>query len=93
MIELRSAKLFEGLPESELRSIEKQMKIVKHPAGHEIVVLGDGGVGFMIITAYTRFDMPRMYGLLIVSVGIAAGMNLMLEHLAGHFGHKKTTHR
>ena len=50
MIELRSAKLFEGLPESELRSIEKQMKIVKHPAGHEIVVLGDGGVGFMIIT-------------------------------------------
>src|SRR5690349_2713505 len=26
------------------------MKIVKHPAGHEIVVRGEGGVGFMIIT-------------------------------------------
>ena len=26
------------------------MKTVKHPAGHEIVLRGDGGVGFMIIT-------------------------------------------
>jgi CRP/FNR family transcriptional regulator, cyclic AMP receptor protein len=25
------------------------MKIVKHPAGHEIVVKGENGVGFMII--------------------------------------------
>ena len=50
MVEVKSSKLFQGLPESELRSIEKQMKTVKHPAGHEIVVLGDGGVGFMIIT-------------------------------------------
>jgi len=48
--ELKSAKLFEGLPESEVRSVEKQMKIVKHPAGHEIVVRGEGGVGFMVIT-------------------------------------------
>ena len=50
MSELKSAKLFEGLPESEVRSVEKQMKIVKHPAGHEIVVRGEGGVGFMVIT-------------------------------------------
>ena len=49
MVELKHAKLFEGLPESELRSVEKQMKIVKHPAGHEIVVKGENGVGFMII--------------------------------------------
>jgi CRP/FNR family transcriptional regulator len=48
--ELKSAKLFEGLPDSEVRSVEKQMKIVKHPAGHEIVVRGEGGVGFMVIT-------------------------------------------
>jgi CRP-like cAMP-binding protein len=47
--EIKDAKLFEGLPESELRSVEKQMKIVKHPAGHEIVVKGENGVGFMII--------------------------------------------
>lgn len=49
MLQIREAKLFQGLPESELRSIEKQMKTVKHPAGHEIVVKGDNGVGFMII--------------------------------------------
>ena len=48
--ELRDAKLLQGIPDSELRSIEKQVKIVKHPAGHEIVVRGEGGVGFMIIT-------------------------------------------
>ena len=50
MSELKSAKLFKGLPDSEVRSVEKQMKIVKHPAGHEIVVRGEGGVGFMVIT-------------------------------------------
>jgi CRP-like cAMP-binding protein len=47
--EVKNAKLFEGLPESEVRSIEKQMKVVQHPAGHEIVVKGENGVGFMII--------------------------------------------
>jgi CRP/FNR family cyclic AMP-dependent transcriptional regulator len=49
VVELKHTKLFEGLPESELRSVEKQMKIVNHPAGHEIVVKGENGVGFMII--------------------------------------------
>jgi CRP-like cAMP-binding protein len=49
VIEIKEAKLFQGLPESEVRSLEKQMKVVKHPAGHEIVVKGENGVGFMII--------------------------------------------
>ena len=49
MTNVKEAKLFQGLPESELRSIEKQMKTVHHPAGHEIVVKGENGVGFMII--------------------------------------------
>ena len=49
MTDIKHAKLFEGLPESEVRSIEKQMKIVQHPAGHEIVVKGENGVGFMVI--------------------------------------------
>jgi CRP-like cAMP-binding protein len=53
VVDIKQAKLFQGLPESELRSIEKQLKIVKHPAGHEIVVRGDGGVGFMVITGGT----------------------------------------
>ena len=50
MIEIKRAKLFEGLPDSEVRSVEKQIKTVKHPAGHEIVLRGEGGVGFMVIT-------------------------------------------
>jgi CRP/FNR family transcriptional regulator, cyclic AMP receptor protein len=49
VVEIKQAKLFQGLPESELRSLEKQMKIVKHPAGHEIIVKGENGVGFMVI--------------------------------------------
>jgi CRP/FNR family transcriptional regulator len=48
--ELKQAKLLQGLPESELRSLEKQVKMVNHPAGQHIMVRGDGGVGFMIIT-------------------------------------------
>ena len=50
MSELKDAKLLKGIPDSEVRSIEKQVKTVSHPAGHEIVVRGEGGVGFMIIT-------------------------------------------
>ena len=49
MTQLKDAKLLQGIPESEIRSIEKQVKIVRHPAGHEIVLRGEGGVGFMII--------------------------------------------
>jgi CRP/FNR family transcriptional regulator, cyclic AMP receptor protein len=49
VVELKQAKLFQGLPEPELRSITKQMKTVNHPAGHEIVVRGENGVGFMVI--------------------------------------------
>lgn len=50
MVELKRAKLFQGLPDAEVRSIEKEMKAVTHPKGHAIVVRGDGGVGFMVIT-------------------------------------------
>lgn len=53
VVEVKSAKLFQGLPDSEIRSVEKQMKSVSHPAGHEITVRGEGGVGFMIITEGT----------------------------------------
>jgi CRP-like cAMP-binding protein len=49
VVDIKEAKLFQGLPESELRSIAKQMRTVNHPAGHEIVVRGENGVGFMII--------------------------------------------
>ncbi len=50
MLDLKSAKLFKDLPDGEIKKIARQLKMVQHPAGHEIVVRGDGGVGFMIIT-------------------------------------------
>jgi CRP/FNR family cyclic AMP-dependent transcriptional regulator len=53
MSDLKSAKLLKDLPASELKSIERQVKTVKHPAGYEIIVRGTDGVGFMIITEGT----------------------------------------
>src|ERR1700674_5025480 len=53
MADLKSAKLFTGLPDKELKSIEKELKLITQPAGHDIVVKGGSGVGFMIITAGT----------------------------------------
>lgn len=53
MADLKSAKLFTGLPDKELKSIEKELKVITQPAGHDIVVKGGSGVGFMIITAGT----------------------------------------
>jgi CRP-like cAMP-binding protein len=50
MLDLKSAKLFQGLPDGEIKKIERQLKHIQHPKGHDIVVRGDGGVGFMIIT-------------------------------------------
>ena len=50
MTDVKDAKLFHGLPEPEIRSVVRQLKTVTHPAGHEIVVRGENGVGFMIIT-------------------------------------------
>jgi CRP/FNR family transcriptional regulator, cyclic AMP receptor protein len=53
MADLKSAKLFKGLPAKELKSIERELKVITHPAGHDIVVKGGSGVGFMIITGGT----------------------------------------
>ena len=53
MSDLKSAKLFKDLPQAELKSIERQVKTVKHPAGYEIIMRGTDGVGFMIITEGT----------------------------------------
>jgi CRP/FNR family cyclic AMP-dependent transcriptional regulator len=50
MLDLKATKLFKGLPDGEIKTIQRQLKMVQHHAGHEIVVRGDGGVGFMIIT-------------------------------------------
>ena len=80
MTELKAAKLFEGLPDGEVRSIQKEMKVVKHPKGHQIVVRGDDGVGFMVITdgnvsVKTRSGRTRMLG-----PGDSFGEMALLDH-------------
>lgn len=44
--------------------------------------LSNQGIGFLVMQAYARFDMPRMYGLLILVVGFAAAVNVALAHAA-----------
>lgn len=51
--------------------------------------LSNQGLGFMIINAYTRFDMPRMYALLILTVVFAAGINLLAARAADHLGGRR----
>jgi ABC-type nitrate/sulfonate/bicarbonate transport system permease component len=48
--------------------------------------LSNQGIGYMIIQAYARFDMPRMYALLILSVAVAAGVNMLTSRTAVRFG-------
>lgn len=48
--------------------------------------LSNQGIGFMIINAYTRFDMPQMYALLIVTITFAAVVNATTERVAKRFG-------
>ena len=48
-MDLRSVKLFAGMPEGDLRKLAQQMREVKHPGGREIAVRGREGVGFMVI--------------------------------------------
>jgi ABC-type nitrate/sulfonate/bicarbonate transport system permease component len=51
--------------------------------------LSNQGIGFMIINAYTRFDMPRMYALLILTVVFAAGINLLAARAADRLGGRR----
>jgi ABC-type nitrate/sulfonate/bicarbonate transport system permease component len=43
--------------------------------------LSNRGVGFMVIQAYSLFDMPLMYALLIVLFVIAIGANAIIGRL------------
>ena len=80
MTELNQAKLFQGLPESEVRSIGKQMKMVNHPKGHEIVVRGDDGVGFMVITDGTVSVKTRSGRTRKLGPGDSFGEMALLDH-------------
>jgi ABC-type nitrate/sulfonate/bicarbonate transport system permease component len=45
--------------------------------------LSNRGIGFLIIQAYSLFDMPRMYAMLIVLFVLAIGANAIVGRLGG----------
>jgi ABC-type nitrate/sulfonate/bicarbonate transport system permease component len=45
--------------------------------------LSNRGIGFLIIQAYSLFDMPRMYAMLIVLFVAAIGANVLVARLGG----------
>ena len=45
--------------------------------------LSNQGIGFLIINAYSTFDMPRMYANLIVLFALAIGANVLVGRLGG----------
>ena len=45
--------------------------------------LSNKGIGFLIINAYSTFDMPRMYALLIALFVLAIGANALVGRLGG----------
>jgi NitT/TauT family transport system permease protein len=45
--------------------------------------LSNRGIGFLIIQAYSLFDMPRMYAMLIVLFVLAIGVNALVGKLGG----------
>jgi ABC-type nitrate/sulfonate/bicarbonate transport system permease component len=52
--------------------------------------LSSAGIGFLIIQAYSVFDMPRMYAMLIVLFVLAIGANALIGRLGGLEGIKRT---
>jgi NitT/TauT family transport system permease protein len=48
--------------------------------------LSNKGMGYLIIQAYSTFDMPRMYALLIVLFVLAIGANALIGRAAGAKG-------
>ncbi|MSO66858.1 MAG: ABC transporter permease [Pseudolabrys sp.] len=45
--------------------------------------LSNKGIGFLIINAYSTFDMPRMYAMLIVLFVLAIGANALVGRFGG----------
>jgi CRP/FNR family cyclic AMP-dependent transcriptional regulator len=48
-MDLKPVGLFEGMSDSELKKVAKEMREVRHPKGAEVMVRGKDGVGFMVI--------------------------------------------
>ena len=51
--------------------------------------LSNQGIGFLIINAYSTFNMPRMYALLIVLFVLSIGVNALVGRLGGGSGIKQ----
>ena len=51
--------------------------------------LSNRGIGYLIIQAYSTFDMPRMYAILIAMFALAIGANA----LVGRFATDRVLHR
>jgi ABC-type nitrate/sulfonate/bicarbonate transport system permease component len=45
--------------------------------------MSNRGIGFLVIQAYSMFDMPRMYAILIVLFVLAIGANALVTHFGG----------
>ena len=45
--------------------------------------LSNRGIGFLVIQAYSIFNMPQMYALLIILFVIAIGANTLIGRLGG----------
>jgi NitT/TauT family transport system permease protein len=52
--------------------------------------LSNKGIGFLIINAYSTFDMPRMYAMLIVLFVLSIGANALVGRLGGLDSIKQT---
>jgi NitT/TauT family transport system permease protein len=52
--------------------------------------LSNKGIGFLIIQAYSIFDMPRMYAMLIVLFVLSIGANALVGRLGGLHTIKRT---
>jgi CRP-like cAMP-binding protein len=48
-MDLKPIGIFKGMPPAELKKISKQMREIRHPKGAEIMIRGEGGVGFLVI--------------------------------------------
>ena len=48
-MDLKAVGIFEGMSPAELKKVAKQMREIRHPKGAEIMIRGEGGVGFLVI--------------------------------------------
>ncbi|TMB95320.1 MAG: cyclic nucleotide-binding domain-containing protein [Chloroflexi bacterium] len=48
-MDLKPVGIFEGMSPGELKKAAKSMREIRHPQGAEIMIRGEGGVGFLVI--------------------------------------------